>query len=274
MAEFKTIPIHSHMLRHSNGRPALSQRHREGLRAQLRGRTHMKIFPHRRAHCDLIRPHLRLLQALNNFEQRLGRLGGDGVFEVQGANRIADQDRKPPSITSALMIWVSFVLHLGMLPVGFLGPALGLTFKDALSACLTGIVLGAALPAYTATFGLRLGLRQMAAARFAFGIWSTRLLIVIMIISAIAFMVINMVIVGEVLAVVSGSTLDLSIGIILIAIMSYIPTFFGFRALVFFEKYSWLIAFALFTVLYIQAISAIGSFDAPSAVTGVSKASS
>ncbi|KAL4910259.1 permease for cytosine/purines, uracil, thiamine, allantoin-domain-containing protein [Aspergillus multicolor] len=216
---------------------------------------------------EIIKPYPVFLQHLHKFEQRLGRIGG-GIFETQGANHIPEEERQPPSIWSALVIWMSFIMNLGMLPMGFLGPSLGLTFKDTLSACLAGIIFGAALPAYTATFGPRLGLRQMAVARFSFGFHPTRLIIVIMILSSMAFMLINMVIVGQALSVVSDSTLDLSVGIVIIAVLSYIPTFFGFRVIMVLEKYTWVLALVLFITLYAQAIPSI-QFSTPSSVTGL-----
>lgn len=196
-------------------------------------------------------------------------VGGEKNFELQGIDRILEEDKRPPPLWNALMIWPTMVLHLGMLPVGFLGPAYGLDFTGAMTACTVAVLAGAALPAYTATFGPRLGLRQMTSARYTFGYWGAKLPAVLMLIGSACFMVINAVIAGEALAAVAEFRMGIIVGCVLVTILSYFPTFFGFHIIMLFESYAWIAAAAIYIVLYAQATPQVDILHFDAGITGL-----
>lgn len=101
----------------------------------------------------------RELQRKIGFLSKL-RAGEDWLdrkmgIETQGVDRILEEDKKPPSIINAFFMWWSLTCHVGTLPLGVLGPELGLSLKQSVAAIVVGTVLGALCTAYTGTLGPR-----------------------------------------------------------------------------------------------------------------------
>ena len=67
----------------------------------------------------------------------------------------------------------------------------------------------------------------------------------------------------------SGYKISLVIGCIIIEIISYILSLFGFRLIHTFEKYSWIVAFILFITLYAQAAPYAQPLTTPGFVSGL-----
>jgi purine-cytosine permease-like protein len=61
------------------------------------------------------------------------------------------------------------------------------------------------------------------------------------------------VVVGQILSAVSDYKMTITVGIIIIAILSYVISIFGFKIIHTFEKYSWISTFILLLVLVGQA---------------------
>jgi hypothetical protein len=90
------------------------------------------------------------LRHLGHFERQMDKRLG---VESQGIDRIREDERKPPSLLNAVLMWYSLNLHVASLPVGFLGPELGLSFGMSCAAVILGVFTGALLPAFAATLG-------------------------------------------------------------------------------------------------------------------------
>lgn len=63
------------------------------------------------------------------------------------------------------------------------------------------------------------------------------------------FFVVNLVVVGQILSAVSDYTMSITVGIVIIAVVSYLLSIFGYRIIHTYEKYSWIITFILLLVL-------------------------
>lgn len=73
--------------------------------------------------------------------------------ETQGIDRIPEDEKRPPSIINTFFIWWTMTLHVGTLPIGFLGPEFGLSLNQSAAAIVVGTILGAMCTAYTGTLG-------------------------------------------------------------------------------------------------------------------------
>lgn len=96
-------------------------------------------------------------------------------------------------------------------------------------------------------------MRQIAVSRYSFGFWGAKLCSVLNIVVGGGFAVVNYVVVGQILSAVSGYTMSITVGIVIIAVISYVVSIFGFRLIHTFEKYSWIYTFILICVLIGQA---------------------
>ena len=96
-------------------------------------------------------------------------------------------------------------------------------------------------------------MRAIVTSRYSFGFWGAKLCAVLNVLVAVGFAVVNCVVVGQILSAVSDYTISITVGIVIIAIISYIVSVFGFKLIHTFEKYSWISTFILLLVLIGQA---------------------
>lgn len=99
----------------------------------------------------------------------------------------------------------------------------------------------------------QLGLRQIACSRYSFGFWGAKLASVLNVLVGGGFAVVNVVVCGQILSAVSDYTMTISVGCVIVAVISYVISVFGFSIIHTYEKYSWIAAFILLCVLLGQA---------------------
>lgn len=186
------------------------------------------------------------LRKLRDGEEWLDRKMG---IETQGIDRIHEEDKRPPSILNAFLFWWSLTCHVGTLPIGFLGPQFGLSLNQSVAMIVVGTLLGALCTSYCGTLGPKLGLRAIATSRYSFGFYGAKLCSVLNVIIGGGFAVVNVVVVGQILAAVSDYTISLAVGCVIIAVISYVISVFGFAIIHTYEKYSWIATVIILCVL-------------------------
>lgn len=172
----------------------------------------------------------------------LSKLDSFGV-ESRGIERVTPEERKQMQQDSKLVqfvhiigLWFAACGGLTTMSSFFLPRLLfGLNFKDSMVSGIVSMVIGCLVPAYTATMGAKSGLRQMVSSRFLFGWWGVRFVALICIVGGVGWSVVNCVLGGQVLAAVSSGKLLLSVGIVIIAIVSLIVAVFGIKVLLKFQ---------------------------------------
>ncbi|KAL9084883.1 MAG: hypothetical protein Q9165_007836 [Trypethelium subeluteriae] len=170
-------------------------------------------------------------------------------IETRGIDRIPDEERRPPSIWNVFFLWWSLNMHVGVLPLGILGPEFGLSLNQSVAASVVGIILGSLCTAYTGTLGPKLGLRAGG-----------------------GYMVVNLVVVGQVLSAVSDYKLTITVGIVIVAVVGYVVSLFGFRVVHTFEKYWWMLTLVLMLVLLGQIVPYVDAGIIPQGDSGLSLA--
>lgn len=210
------------------------------------------------------------LRALNQGEQWLDRKLG---IETQGIDRIPEHKKQPPSILNIFLLWWGATCHVGTVPIGALGPLFGLPLGESIAAIVVGTWIGALCPAFCGTLGPKLGLRAIATSRYSFGFYGAKLCACLSIIVAGGFGVVNIVITGQLLSAVSDYKMTVSVGCIIVTLISYLVCIFGFRWVHTFLKYCWIISFILLLVLVGQAAPHAGA-SLPGFSTGVAHAGS
>lgn len=174
-------------------------------------------------------------------------------IETQGIDRIPEEQKRPPSIWNVFLLWWGTTCHIGTVPIGVLGPAFGLPLGESIAAIVVGTFLGAVCPAFCGTLGPKTGLRAIGTTRYSFGFYGAKLCSILSIIVAGGFGVVNIVITGQILSAVSDYKMTVSVGCIIVTVISYIVSVFGFHWVHAFLKYCWIISFILLLVLVGQA---------------------
>lgn len=188
-------------------------------------------------------------------------------IETQGIDRIPEENKRPPSIYNIVFLWCSMACHVGTLPIGLLGPAFGLSLNQSVAGIVVGIVLGALCVGYTGTLGPRLGLRQIACARYSFGFWGAKVCSILNVVIGGGYLVVNVVVCGQILSAVSDYTMTISVGCVIVAVLSYVVSLFGFAIIHTYERYAWIPATILLCVLIGQAAPHV-SASVPAEVSG------
>jgi NCS1 nucleoside transporter family len=160
--------------------------------------------------------------------------------ESKGIHRYLPNERYPENswlpYISTLGLWISGCGGLTSMSSFFLGPLIfSLGYKDTLLYGLLGSIIGCFIAAYCSTMGPRSGLRQMCSARYLFGPWMVRIVSLITIIGFLGWSVTNSVLGGEILKYLSNGKLSLSVGIIIVSIVSLIVALFGIEYVLKFE---------------------------------------
>ncbi len=96
---------------------------------------------------------------------------------------------------------------------------------------------------------VQLGLRAIATSRYSFGFYGAKLCSVLNVVIGGGFAVVNVVVVGQILSAVSNYTMTLAVGCIIIAVIGYVVSVFGFALIHTYEKYSWIMTVIILCVL-------------------------
>lgn len=91
-----------------------------------------------------------VLGKLQQLEEWLDKKMG---IETQGIERIHEENKIPPSMFNMFLIWWSLIIHVGSLPIGVLGPQLGLSLPQCTIAIVLGSVFGGLVTGFCASLG-------------------------------------------------------------------------------------------------------------------------
>lgn len=140
-----------------------------------------------------------------------------------------------------------------MIQIGILGPILGLSVNTSIVLTIFATLTGSTVPAFTATLSPMTGLRQVAVSRYSLGLWGSKLAAVLNVVINVGYATIAAILGGQLLRAVSGGSLALVVGIVIIVIMAFVVSFFGYGIIHHYERYAWFFAFILICVLYGQS---------------------
>lgn len=94
-----------------------------------------------------------------------------------------------------------------------------------------------------------MGLRAIATSRYSFGFYGAYICSFLNVIIGGGFAVVNVVVVGQILSAVSNYKMSIAVGCVIIAVIGYVISIFGFRLIHTYEKYSWIMTFILICVM-------------------------
>lgn len=193
-------------------------------------------------------------------------------LEARGIQRVEPNERHDISrqgFFQVFVLWFSINLAANNITLGMLGPAVfGLSFLDSSLCACFGMLVGCLPVAYTAAFGSRSGNRTMIFARYTMGWWPSKLVVILNIIVLLGYSLIDCVVAGQILSAVSPhNSLSLVVGIIIVAVMTWGITTFGYSVFHYYERWAWMPQLVIWLVL---AGVAGPKFDTstPSAETG------
>lgn len=161
-------------------------------------------------------------------------------LEGNGIAPVPLKERTDKRLYQIFLIWFSGDTNIFTMTAGTLGPAFyGLGIRQSFLMILVVDVITCAIPAYFAVFGPKLGMRAMVQSRFAWGYYGAVIPSTLNVISCQGYLIANTIIGGQTLGSVSphvGST----IGIIIIALVTLLVVFSGYRVVHCYETFVWI----------------------------------
>ena len=168
-------------------------------------------------------------------------LEGRGILRVLPCER-HDPGSPQTSLGQIGLLWFSINLAANNLTLGMLGPVIfHLSFLDSTLLSVFGMFIGCLPVAYISTFGPSSGLRAMVLARYSMGWWGAKIVVVLNIIVALGYCVVDAVIAGQILSAVStNNSMSVIIGIVVVSLITWAITTFGYSIFHWYERYSWI----------------------------------
>ncbi|KAL2868027.1 purine-cytosine permease family protein [Aspergillus lucknowensis] len=194
----------------------------------------------------------RLASCLKKVESQLVEYS----LEIRGIERVQEHERIPRltwvSYLQVFLLWMSVNLAANNISLGMLGPAVyGLSFLDSALCAVFGALVGATAASWMATWGPISGIRTMAFGRYTMGWWPSKLIVILNLIQMIGYCLINCVVCGQILSAVSpNGSLPVAVGIVIIAVISWIIATFGIRIFHYYERFAFLPQIVALSILF------------------------
>lgn len=207
-----------------------------------------------------------VLNQMKRFERTMAYYN----LEARGIQRVMPNERhdlKSLGFFQIGVLWFSINLAANNITLGMLGPAVYyLSFTDASLCAVFGMLVGCLPVAYIATFGPRSGNRSMVFARYTMGWYPAKLVVILNLIVLLGYCLIDAVVAGQILSAVSpGGNMSTIVGIVIVAVITWGVTTFGYSVFHYYERYAWV---PQLIVLCILAGVAGRRFDLNTASTG------
>jgi NCS1 nucleoside transporter family len=190
------------------------------------------------------------MRYIKSFEKTLIRYN----MEARGIQRVMPEDRHSLSqlgFGQIGILWFSVNLAANNITLGMLGPAVfNLGFLEASLCAVFGMLVGILPVAYVATFGPSSGNRTMVFARYSMGWYPAKIIVILNIIVLLGYSLLDAVIAGQMLSAVSGtSNLNIVVGIVIVAVITWVITTFGYTVFHMYERYAWLPQIVMISIL-------------------------
>lgn len=175
-------------------------------------------------------------------------------FEARGIQRVEPDERhnlQSFGFIQVAVFWFSINLAANNITLGMLGPAVfGLGFLDAALCAVFGMILGNLPVCYTASFGPRSGNRTLIFARYTMGWYPAKIVVLLNIIVLLGYALIDCVVAGQILSAVStNGSMSVIVGIVIVAVITWVITTVGYQAFHYYERYAWLPQLIVFSIL-------------------------
>ncbi|OKL64483.1 hypothetical protein UA08_00879 [Talaromyces atroroseus] len=160
--------------------------------------------------------------------------------EERGIERVDETDRAQHNLLDAFAIWASANITPATFATGALGSAFGLGFWDSFAVIVIVNFVFSWVVGFYGCLGPMTGLRTISIGRFSFGIWGTRILVILNLCGMVGWSSVNSIAGAQVLYELSNGHCPLWAGNLIIGVLTAVICFFGYFAVHIFERFCWI----------------------------------
>lgn len=192
--------------------------------------------------------------------------------ETRGIERVPEEEQIDDSAWNAGSIWFGCNMVVATFAIGVLGVTIfDLGFWPGFLVIVFFNLIGSQSVAYFSTFGPISGLRQMVVSRYWFGSVGVKFCSFFNVIACIGWAAVNVIVSAQLLHSVNNGALPSWAGIIILTFLTLIVTFFGYKVVHLFEKWSWVPTVIIFLIIAIR-MGKTGAFTYGTMGTGPTEA--
>ncbi|KAL5114717.1 Vitamin B6 transporter [Pleosporales sp. CAS-2024a] len=187
---------------------------------------------------------LGISEPVNALQRFCNRLDAACGVEARGIERVPEELRERDmtyrDYIHIFTLWFSMNCTANQLTLGVLGPvSYGLGLKDSIVICMLGTIFGSLCTGYISTFGPRSGLRTLNVAKYTMGWWPSKLCVVLNLCIELGYGLIDCLVGGLLLSAVNGGGMSVIVGIIIVALITWVVVTFGIKWFYKFEQFVW-----------------------------------
>ncbi|CAK7199944.1 hypothetical protein SEUCBS139899_002631 [Sporothrix eucalyptigena] len=165
----------------------------------------------------------------------------DAGFEDNGIKPIPIENRTNTQYSNLFTIFFTSMLSLLPLPTGVLGTlTFGLSLRDASLIILFFGILTIIPPAFLGIGGSQTGMRQQIQARYSFGLYFAIIPLLLNAATVTGFTLISAVVGGQTISALNPDKVSVTVGIVIICLVSLLVSMLGYRTLHFIERWTWI----------------------------------
>ncbi|AGO11701.1 AaceriADL074Wp [[Ashbya] aceris (nom. inval.)] len=190
--------------------------------------------------------------------------------ETKGVSPVREDECNDSSLLNAASMWFSANLVIAAFAVGVLSTAVfQLTMLEAALATILFSFMGLSAVAFFSVFGAEFGLRQMILSRYLMGNVTARIFCLINVIACVGWASVNTIASTTLLHMINptGHRCPPWAASLVIVMSTVLVTFFGYRVIHAYEKWSWVPNLIVFLII-IARLAIAGEFTAGSSLGG------
>ncbi|KAG9248482.1 permease for cytosine/purines, uracil, thiamine, allantoin-domain-containing protein [Calycina marina] len=177
------------------------------------------------------------------------RLAGKYGVEQRGIERVPNSERLNDGMSQIGSLWLSANMVISAFAIGALAyPVFRIGFIDTILLITFFNLLGVIPVCFFSTFGPRFGMRQMVLSRFYFGWYGVKIVAFFNVLTCLGWSAVNVIVGAQLLHAVNGKMPGWA-GIIVIAAVTLIVTFFGYKIVHAYERISWAPSLVIFLII-------------------------
>ncbi|KAK0672322.1 purine-cytosine permease fcyB [Cercophora samala] len=161
--------------------------------------------------------------------------------EENGIKPVPLEQRTCTQYNNLFTVFFTCLLCLLPIPTGMLATlGMGMNLRDASLVIVFFAMLTCIPPAFMVIGGMETGLRQLIQARYSFGRYLVTIPLLLNAATLTGFSLLSAVVGGQTLASLNPDQLSVNIGIIITCLVSFVVSLFGFKAVHFWERWTWI----------------------------------